>query len=447
MTSFHEMELSPNILRGVDAAGFKKPTTIQERSMGPLLSGLDVIGQAKTGTGKTAAYGLTLLQSIDFGQRAIQALVLAPTRELAVQITAEIRKLGKFTGTKILTVYGGQSINVQLDALRQGVHTVVGTPGRLIDHIKRGSIDLSSVKFLVLDEADTMLDMGFVEDVEFILDSIHGKKQVSLFSATMPPRIIELSERYMNNPKRILVDSDELSVEELNQSFLVVEPALKFSILLELLRDERPFSTMIFCRTRYGVRRLARDLGRARFKVVQLHGDLSQHQRDQSMYQFRTERAEILVATDVASRGIDIRSVDCVVNYEVPENPLLYFHRVGRTARAGDSGKSFTFVTRQEFGDFGRIIHLTKAIIKPKRKEDEGHTFPYTQQADGGRSRYRKSGQKRFAPRKFGARDSSPRRYGKPKNGPKQFPVADTSGSSRFKDRGKPKFGRRRRDS
>ncbi|MCZ6725068.1 MAG: DEAD/DEAH box helicase, partial [Thaumarchaeota archaeon] len=179
------------------------------------------------------------------------------------------------------TVYGGQSINVQLDALRHGVHTVIGTPGRLIDHIKRGSLNLSSVKFLVLDEADTMLDMGFVEDVEFILESIHGEKQVSLFSATMPPRIIELSDRYMRNPERVLIDSDELSVETLNQSYLVVEPALKYSILLDLLKEERPFSTMIFCRTRYGVRRLARDLGRARFKVVQLHGDLSQHQRDQ----------------------------------------------------------------------------------------------------------------------------------------------------------------------
>ncbi len=446
MNSFHEMELAPNILRGVDAAGFEKPTPIQERSLGPLLSGHDVIGQAKTGTGKTAAYGLTLLQSIDLGQRAIQALVLAPTRELAVQITAEIRKLGKFTGTKLLTVYGGQSINVQLDALRQGVHTVVGTPGRLIDHIKRGSIDLSSVKFLVLDEADTMLDMGFVEDVEYIIESIHGEKQVSLFSATMPPRIIELSERYMHKPEKILLDSDELSVEKLNQSFLVVEPALKFSILLDLLKEEKPFSTMIFCRTRYGVRRLARDLGRARFKVVQLHGDLSQHQRDQAMYQFRKERAEILVATDVASRGIDIRSVDCVVNYEVPENPLLYFHRVGRTARAGDAGKSFTFVTRQEFGDFGRIIHLTKAVIKPKRKEDEGHTFPYSQGGDDGRSRYRRFGQRRFAPRKFGARNSSSQRSGKPKYGARQFPVADTSGRNRFRDRGQPKFGRRRRD-
>ena len=251
----------------------------------------------------------------------------------------------------------------------------------------------------------------------------------------------------MHKPEKILLDSDELSVEKLNQSFLVVEPALKFSVLLDLLKEEKPFSTMIFCRTRYGVRRLARDLGRARFKVVQLHGDLSQHQRDQAMYQFRKERAEILVATDVASRGIDIRSVDCVVNYEVPENPLLYFHRVGRTARAGDAGKSFTFVTRQEFGDFGRIIHLTKAVIKPKRKEDEGHTFPYTQGGDDGRSRYRRFGQRRFAPRKFGARNSSSQRSGKPKYGARQFPVADTSGRSRFRDRGQPKFGRRRRAS
>lgn len=373
------MQLDSLILRGVDKAGFKEPFPIQERAIGPLLAGSNVIGQAKTGTGKTAAFGLPLLQAIDTNNRQVQALVLAPTRELAVQITKEIKKLGAFTGVNLVTIYGGQSINVQIDALKRGVHAVVGTPGRVIDHIKRGTLDLGSVKFLVLDEADTMLDMGFIDDVEFILDSIPESRQIALFAATMPRRIVDLADKYMRNPERILIDSDEPSVDLLDQYYLAVEQEEKLQTLVDLLSNERPASAMIFCRTKYGAHRLARDLSRWRINAVPLHGDLSQNQRDHSMHVFRTGSADVLVATDVASRGIDIPQVECVVNYDVPQDPLIYFHRVGRTARARRAGKAYTFVSSEDSADFGRVLGMTKVPIRPFREQDGGRTFEVTQ--------------------------------------------------------------------
>jgi ATP-dependent RNA helicase DeaD len=301
----------------------------------------------------------------------VQAIVLSPTRELALQITNELKKLGMYTGTKIVTIYGGQSINIQFKALKHGAHAIVGTPGRTIDHIKRGTLKLDLVKNVVIDEADTMLDMGFIDDVEFILDSISDARQLSLFSATMPQRIIELSEKYMRNPEKILIDSDEPSVDTLEQYYLIVEQDNKLSFLIDILRSEKPSSSMIFCRTRHGVYKLTREMKRRFLNVVPLHGDLSQSQREHSMHLFRSGRADILVATDVASRGIDIPQVDCVINHDVPHDPLLYFHRVGRTARAGDSGKAFTLISKQESYDFARICSLTKASIKPLRPEDE----------------------------------------------------------------------------
>lgn len=368
--SFEEFGIAPKLLAGVKDAGYRKPFPIQERAIRPLLAGIDVIGQAKTGSGKTAAFGLPLLQSVNEQDKWVQALVLAPTRELAQQITLELRKLGKYSGAKVLAVYGGQSINVQLEALARGVQVVVGTPGRVIDHLRRGSLDLGSARYVVLDEADTMLDMGFVEDVEYILDATPPKRQLSLFSATMPQRILQLSQRYMHEPQRILVDSDEPSVRELDQYFTVVEEDKKLQMVLEIMEKEKPASSIVFCRTRWGARRLARDLERRFLNAVPLHGDLSQAQRDHSMTMFRSGRMDVLVATDVASRGIDVPIVDCVINYNVPEDPLLYFHRVGRTARAGKPGRSFTLVSRPEMADFGRILNMTKVEIKPLRPED-----------------------------------------------------------------------------
>jgi len=375
MNSFEEMELNPLLLKGVRSAGFEKPFPIQELAIGPLLSGRSVIGQAKTGSGKTAAFGLPMLNGISADSWDVQGLVLAPTRELAVQITAELKKLAAYTKIKILTVYGGQSINVQLQALDHGVQVVVGTPGRIMDHIKRGSLDLSRVKFVVLDEADTMLDMGFIDDIEFILDSVPEPRQMSLFSATMPRRIMDVAAKYMRNPEKILVSADEPTVDTLEQFYSISEADQKLVILLDLFEREKPASTMIFCRTKYGAHKLARELQRRYINAVPLHGDLSQHQRDHSMGVFRSGHADVLVATDVASRGIDISQVDCVINYDVPEDPVLYFHRVGRTARAGDTGRAFTLVSYDEQPDFERILGLTKSEIKPMRPEDAQHNF------------------------------------------------------------------------
>ena len=369
------MELHPQLLKGVKSAGFKEPFPIQQLAIGPLLSGRNVIGQAKTGSGKTAAFGLPMLQSIDPDGWDVQALVLAPTRELAVQITAELKKLAMYTTIKIVTIYGGQSINVQFDAMDRGAHIVVGTPGRIMDHLKRGSLDFGKVKFVIIDEADTMLDMGFIEDVEFILDSVPEPRQMGLFSATMPKRITDLALKYMRNPEKILVSADEPQADELEQFYAVVEEKEKLDVLLQLLDKERPASAIIFCRTKYGAHKLARELQKRYINAVPLHGDLSQNQRDHSMKSFRAGHADVLVATDVASRGIDISQVDCVINYDVPQDPLLYFHRTGRTARAGSGGRAYTLVSYDEDEDFSRILSLTKAVIKPMRPQDSEHNF------------------------------------------------------------------------
>ncbi len=370
MDSFEELRLSQPVKKGILSAGYLRPFPIQAQAIGPLLDGRSVIGQAKAGSGKTLAFGAPLVQAVDENLPSIQGLVLAPTRELAVQITLELQKVGAFTRVKVVTVYGGQSMNVQLDALRRGAHIVVGTPGRTIDHIMRGTLRLDSVRFAVLDEADVMLDMGFIDDVDYILAKTPPGRQMALFSATMPRSIVNLSQRYMADPVRVMVDENEPSAETLEQFYARVEREDKLPLLLDILEKEHSKSAVVFCRTRYGTIRLAKELERRFLSVVSLHGDLSQNQRDHSMGLFRAGKADVLVATDVASRGIDVRQVDCVVNYDVPEDPTVYFHRVGRTARAGDLGKSFTFVSRDENPDFSRIVALAKAPIKPLREED-----------------------------------------------------------------------------
>jgi ATP-dependent RNA helicase DeaD len=252
----------------------------------------------------------------------------------------------------------------------------VGTPGRTIDHIKRGTLKLDSVRFAVLDEADVMLDMGFIEDVDFILARTPRGRQMALFSATMPRSILQLSQRYMSDPVKVLVDVNEPSAETLEQLYARVERDEKLSLLLDILNKENRRSAVVFCRTRHGTIRLTKELARRFLSVVSLHGDLSQNQRDHSMGLFRAGKADVLVATDVASRGIDVRQVDCVINYDVPEDPTVYFHRVGRTARAGDIGRSYTFVSRDEGPDFARIVALAKAPIKPLREQDARQPSP-----------------------------------------------------------------------
>ena len=400
---FKSLKLSGPLQRGVDEVGYETLFPIQERAINPLLAGKNVIGQAKTGSGKTAAFGLPLLERINVNDNSIQALVLAPTRELAQQIAAELGRLGKYTGVRILPVYGGQSINVQLDELRSGVHVVIGTPGRVIDHMRRGTLDLRRADFVVLDEADRMLDMGFIDDVDFILDGTPPRKQLALFSATMPEQVVKLTQRYMVNPEKILIDSDEPSVESLEQHYTVVVQGDKLEALLNILGRGEVANAIVFCRTRQGARRLARDLEKRYLNAVPLHGDLSQAQRDHSMNLFRSGRTDVLVATDVASRGIDIIHVDCVVNFDVPEDPLIYFHRVGRTARAGRAGRSYTLVSPDEFADFARILRLTKVKIQPMRPEDEMYDFEASPVRAEGRRGWRGRGgrRRRYADRRF----------------------------------------------
>jgi ATP-dependent RNA helicase DeaD len=367
------------------------------------MAGRSVVGQAKAGSGKTAAFGIPLLHAVNPNDHRVQALVLAPTRELAVQITQELQKIGAFTGVRILTVYGGQSMNVQLDALRRGVHVVVGTPGRVIDHLRHRTLRLDSARYVVIDEADVMLDMGFIDDVDFILASTPDDRQLSLFSATMPRRVVELSERYTREPDHIFVDQNEPEAETLEQLYVKAEREEKFDMLLNILKREDSRSTVVFCRTRHGTIRLAKELQRRFLSVAQLHGDLSQNQRDHSMSLFRSSKVDVLVATDVAARGIDVRQVGCVVNYDVPEDPTVYFHRVGRTARAGDIGRAYTFVSRDEHPDFARIMRLAKAPIKPLRPEDEIHftrSDYEDSERDYGRGR-RRQGRGRAGPMKW----------------------------------------------
>ena len=374
--SFDELNLAPPVRKGVLSAGYLRPFPIQAQTIGPLVEGRNVIGQAKAGSGKTLAFGIPLVQAVRPDLPWVQGLVLAPTRELAVQITLELQKIAAYTEVRVLTIYGGQSMQVQLDALRRGVHVVVGTPGRVIDHLKRGSLWLDSARFVVLDEADVMLDMGFIDDVDFIISKTPSSRQTALFSATMPGPIVRLADRYMDDPVRVMVDVDEPSAATLEQFYARVERDQKLPLLLDILAKENRKSAVVFCRTRHATIRLSRELEKRFLSVVSLHGDLTQHQRDHSMQLFRSGRADVLVATDVASRGLDIRQVDCVVNYDVPEDPTVYFHRVGRTARAGDLGKSYTFVSSDESRDFDRIMALAKAAIKPLREQDSRRTQP-----------------------------------------------------------------------
>jgi len=362
MTTFDELGIKKSILDGLKEIGFKEAFPIQVATIPVLLSGRDVVGQAHTGTGKTAAFSISMLQKIT-PNGGIQGLVIAPTRELAIQITEEIRKLAKHTGIKAATVYGGQGMGLQLDQLRRGPEIVVATPGRLIDHLKRGSIKLNQVGHVVLDEADTMLDMGFIEDIEFILDLTPKQKVMSLFSATMPPAILRLAENYLNDPKQFLLDADDLSGEGISQAFLVIKDRDKLKYLLDFIEENKKGQTIVFCSTKHRTRDVARSLERSNYNVVAIEGDMSQHRREKSMSQFRRGKADILVATDVAARGIDVPEVALVVNFDVPNQELMYFHRIGRTARAGAIGRAITLVSYSSIGDWKVIKQQTKVVM------------------------------------------------------------------------------------
>jgi ATP-dependent RNA helicase DeaD len=367
MTKFKDLGLSDDVLKGITDQGFEEAFPIQEAVIPVLLSGRDVVGQAHTGSGKTAAFALSMLQKIQ-PKQGIQGLIMAPTRELAMQISDEIKKFGKHTGIRIATVYGGQGMGIQLDALHRGVEIVVATPGRLIDHLKRGSIELRDISHIVLDEADTMLDMGFVDDISFILDLAPEERVMSLFSATMPTEILRLSEEYLNNPKQFLLDADDLSGEGIDQSYLVIKDRDKFKYLIDFIKPIKG-QIIVFCSTKYRTRDVAKFLHQEKYNAVAIEGDMSQHRREQSMGKFRSGKADILVATDVASRGIDVPRVELVVNYDVPNQEMAYFHRIGRTARAGAKGRAITFVSYSSVGDWNLVKRQIKVPITDLNKE------------------------------------------------------------------------------
>jgi ATP-dependent RNA helicase DeaD len=359
--------LDPRILRAVQEMGFTKMTPIQERSIPLLLEGRDIIGQAQTGTGKTAAFGIPMIQKIDPELRKLQAIVLCPTRELAIQASEEIRKLARYmSGLKVLPVYGGQDISRQIVGLK-GTQIVVGTPGRVMDHMRRHTLKLDDIHMVVLDEADEMLNMGFLEDMELILGEITSEHQTALFSATMPKPILNITGKFQNNAQLIKVTPEELTVPLISQRFYRIKNKDKDAACIRLLEYYQPKLCLIFCNTKMKVDELAEILKKAGFQAEALHGDMSQHMRDAAMKRFRNGVTNILIATDVAARGIDVDDVEAVINYDIPQDIEYYVHRIGRTGRAGRTGRSFTFVSGREIYRVRDIERFCRTTIEEKR--------------------------------------------------------------------------------
>ena len=385
VTSFGDLGLSEDILRTLGELGYKEPTPIQEQAIPELLAGHDVIGQAQTGTGKTAAFGLPLLDYLDPSTGETQALVLTPTRELCIQVTQALRAYAEHLPIEVIAVFGGQAVATQQSRLRQDAQVVVATVGRTLDLVNRGSLDLSSARYVVLDEADEMLDLGFIEDVERILRLSPSGRQTALFSATIPPPIERLSERYMYDPVTIRVTPKQLTVDAIEQAYVEVPPREKVDRLIRVMEAEEPEQAIIFCRTKAGTAKLDETLRARGLGVKALHGDMSQGQRDGVMLSFKDHRLRLLVATDVAARGLDIEHVTHVINYDVPDASDTYVHRIGRTGRVGRTGRAITFVTPAQRPEIDRIQREVKTSIgeweppeerlehapRPRRHHDE----------------------------------------------------------------------------
>jgi ATP-dependent RNA helicase DeaD len=358
--SFREMGLSAPVIKALEEMGFEEPTPIQARTVPTIMAGHDLIGQAQTGTGKTAAFGIPIIEKIDHRSRKVQALVLAPTRELAIQVAEEITKIGRHTVLRVVPIYGGQSYDRQIRALEHGAQVVIGTPGRVIDHIRRGTLHLDQVKLVVLDEADEMLDMGFIEDVEFILQQVPETRQTLLFSATVPDPIARLAQRYLNHPEHVSVSPERLTVPLTEQWYYEVREHEKVDALTRILDIEEAERTIIFCRTKRRVDELTEALQARGYSAEAIHGDLNQTQRSRVMKRFKEGASEILVATDVAARGLDIENVTHVVNYDLPQDPESYVHRIGRTGRAGRSGTAITLMHPKEF----RQLRMLERVLR-----------------------------------------------------------------------------------
>ena len=365
--TFKDLGLGEKVLKALAENGFESPFPIQEAAIPLILQGKDIIGQAHTGTGKTAAFALPLLTKVNNGNRSVQALILVPTRELAVQVTNEIVKFSKHAHVWTVSIYGGQGFGLQVDLMRRGAQIVVATPGRLIDHVKRGTVKLDGVNYVVLDEADRMLDMGFIDDIKFILSRLGKNKdrQTMLFSATMSQEILKLAKEYMRagSISEVRLNKQEVSANNIAQSYLIVNEQQKLGQLVGIIRPNKDQQAIVFAATKRRADKLASNLKAEGFRVSAIHGDLSQKERDHVMNRFRKGADSILVATDIAARGIDVPAVGHVINYDVPNEPETYFHRIGRTARAGAEGKATSLVTPDRLGEFERILRQTKIPI------------------------------------------------------------------------------------
>jgi ATP-dependent RNA helicase DeaD len=366
---FDELGLNKKLLLALKESGYTVPFPIQEKAIPIILQGNDVIGQAHTGTGKTAAYSLPILMKMK-NARSAQALVLVPTRELAIQVAKEMSKLAKYTETKVAAIYGGQNMRNQIIRLERGIHIIVATPGRLIDHIGQKTIYLDTIDFVVLDEADRMLDMGFIEDINYILSKVKHKKQLCLFSATILPEIIDISKRYMKNPIHVTVNQNDITLKTIEQMYLIINEKEKYNHLCNLIKQSNNNQMLIFTSTKQKAEELATNLRKKELlQVTALHGDLSQRQRNYAMHKFRDEQEQILVATDIAARGIDIPSIKYVINYDIPRDPITYFHRIGRTARANSDGKAISLVAIEKISDFEKILRYTKYKVRQLNEE------------------------------------------------------------------------------
>ena len=367
MTNFSELNISASTLKSVKRMGFEEATPIQEGTIKFAMEGRDIIGQAQTGTGKTAAFGIPLVEKVDPKNNAIQALIIAPTRELAIQVSEELYKIGQDKRVKILSVYGGQEIGRQIRALKNNPHVIVGTPGRILDHINRRTLKLDNVQTLVLDEADEMLNMGFIEDINTILESVPAERQTLLFSATMPAPIRKIAEKFMKDPEEVKIKSKEMTVENIEQFFVKAHEREKFDILSRVINVHQPELAIVFGRTKRRVDELSHALSIRGYLAEGIHGDLSQAKRMSVLRQFKENKIDILVATDVAARGLDISGVTHVYNYDIPQDPESYVHRIGRTGRAGKSGVAVTFVTPREMGYLRIVEETTKKRMSPLR--------------------------------------------------------------------------------
>lgn len=382
---FNELDLLPELLKSVQNMGFEETTPIQEQTIPLALAGKDVIGQAQTGTGKTAAFGLPMLQKIDVKNHNVQGLVIAPTRELAIQTQEELFRLSKDKRVKVTCVYGGADIGRQIKQIKGGAQIVVGTPGRMLDHIRRKTLKLNQVQTLVLDEADEMLNMGFIEDIETIIQEVPAERQTLLFSATMPAPIKRIGERFMQDPETVRIKTKTLSASTIEQYYTKARDNEKFDIMTRLLDVQNPKSAIVFGRTKRRVDELAKGLEMRGYQAEGIHGDLSQGKRMSVLKDFKKGKIDILVATDVAARGLDVSGLSHVYNYDIPQDPESYVHRIGRTGRAGEEGVAVTFVTPHEMGYLRTVEKLTKqpmTSLRPPTNDEALESQLQTAMAD-----------------------------------------------------------------